>query len=253
MGGRIDQKFKGGTKIKMTGVKRAILKISGELFESENNNIDFDRYDSVARQIIEIISSTKIELAMVVGGGNIFRGCEAKSEVDSTEADSMGMLATIINGIGLREALVRNGAHDTRLMTAVAIPGFAEPYIKNKGRHHLDCGRIVIIAGGLGMPGFSTDSAVAQYANELKCEIIFKASTVNGVYDSDPRKNKNSKRYDTISHKQAIDERLAIMDATAFTMCERDNMPIFVFDIKDLSQLPKIIEGDYSLGTLIKS
>lgn len=103
------------------------------------------------------------------------------------------------------------------------------------------------------MPGFSTDSAVAQYANELRCEIIFKASTVDGVYNSDPQKNKDAKRYDKISHKQAIDERLRVMDATAFTMCERDNMPIFVFNIKDLSQLPKIIEGDFSLGTLITS
>ncbi len=236
----------------MVKVKRAILKISGELFGDQNNHIDFQKYDSVAKQLVEITNKTKIQLAMVVGGGNIFRGREAESKVDHTEADSMGMLATIINGIGLREALVRNGIGDTRLMTAVAIPGFAEPYIRAKGRHHLNNNRLVIIAGGLGMPGFSTDSAVAQYASELQCEIIFKASTVDGVYDSDPRVNKNAKKYMKITHKQAVDEKLKIMDATAFTMCERSNIPIFVFDIDDLHRLPEIIAGDYSFGTLIE-
>ena len=175
----------------MISVKRAILKISGELFGDENNHIDFKKYDDVAKQLVAINNKTKIKLVMVVGGGNIFRGRQADSMVDSNEADSMGMLATIINGIGLREALVRNGALDTRLMTAVAIPGFAEPYIRNKGRHHLDNNRLVIIAGGLGMPGLSTDSAVVQYASELQCEIIFKASTVDGVYNDDPRNNKD--------------------------------------------------------------
>ncbi|OIP87238.1 UMP kinase [Candidatus Shapirobacteria bacterium CG_4_8_14_3_um_filter_35_11] len=236
----------------MVIVKRVILKISGELFGDNNNHIDFEKYDNVAKQLVEIQNKTEIELVVVVGGGNIFRGRQAKSMVDSNEADSMGMLATIINGIGLREALVRNGKPDTRLMTAVAIPGFAEPYIRNKGRHHLNNNRIVIIAGGLGMPGFSTDSAVAQYAGELQCEMIFKASTVDGIYDSDPKTNKNAKKYIKITHKQAIDERLKIMDATAFTMCERDNMPIFVFNIKDLYRLPEIIAGDYSFGTLIE-
>ncbi len=233
-------------------VKRAILKISGEIFGDEENHINFNKYDDVAKQLLEIQNKTKIQLAMVVGGGNIFRGREAQSQVDSNEADSMGMLATIMNGIGLREALVRNGAPDTRLMTAVAIPGLAEPYIRNKGRHHLDNNRLVIIAGGLGMPGFSTDSAVAQYASELQCEIIFKASTVDGVYDSDPRINKNANKYTRITHKQAVDERLKVMDSTAFTMCERSNIPIFVFDIKDLHRLSEIIEGDYSFGTLIE-
>ena len=236
----------------MVMVKRAILKISGELFGDENNHIDFEKYNNVAKQLVEISNKTKIQLAMVVGGGNIFRGRQADSKVDFTEADSMGMLATIINGVGLREALVRNGATDTRLMTAVSIPGFAESYIRAKGRHHLNNNRLVIIAGGLGMPGFSTDSAVAQYASELQCEIIFKASTIDGVYDSDPRINNSAKKYTKISHKQTVDEKLKVMDATAFTMCERSNIPIFVFDIKDLHKLPEIIAGDYSFGTLIE-
>lgn len=233
-------------------VKRAILKISGELFGDNENHIDFEKYNNVARQLIDIQNKTNIELALVVGGGNIFRGRQAESMVDSNEADSMGMLATMINGIGLREALVRNGKPDTRLMTSVAIPGFAEPYIRNKGRHHLNNNRMVIIAGGLGMPGFSTDSAVAQYASELQCEIIFKASTVDGVYNCDPRKNKDAKRYTNITHQQAVDERLKVMDSTAFTMTEQSNIPIFVFDISDLYRLPEVIAGDYSFGTLIE-
>jgi len=235
----------------MGKVRRAILKLSGELFGNEENHISFEKYNEVARQLVEIQKKTKIQLAVVVGGGNIFRGREANKKVDHTEADSMGMLATIINGIGLREALLRNSAKDIRLMTSISIPQMAEPYIRNKGRHHLDNNRLVIIAGGLGIPNFSTDSAVAQFADELKCDMIFKASTVDGVYDSDPRKNGKAKKYSEISYQSAINQRLGVMDATAFTMCERSGIPIFVFNIKDLHRLPEIIKGDYSFGTLI--
>jgi uridylate kinase len=163
----------------------------------------------------------------------------------------MGMLATVINGIGLREALVRSGAKETRLMTAFGLHAFAEPYIRLKARHHLDEKRLVIIAGGLGIPNFSTDSAVAQYADELHCDIIFKASTVNGVYDSDPQKNPDAERYDNVTYKEAIEKELGIMDTTAFAMCKRSGIPIFVFDIADLDKLPQIIRGDDSFGTLI--
>ncbi len=230
---------------------RAILKLSGELFQSKVRSIDFERYDIVAGQIIQIVSSTGIQLAIVVGGGNIFRGREATSKVDHTEADAMGMLATVVNGIGLREALVRNGAKNTRLMTAFDLKAFAEPYIRLKGRHHLTEHRIVIIAGGLGLPNFSTDSAVAQYADELQCSMIFKASTVDGVYDFDPRENSNAKRFNEISYKEAITRDLGVMDTTAFAMCKKSGIPIFVFNINDLERLPEIIKGDHSFGTLI--
>jgi uridylate kinase len=235
----------------MTTIKRAILKLSGELFQDGDDNINFKRYDDVSKQLIKVQQQTGIELAVVVGGGNIFRGRQASSEVDSNEADSMGMMSTIINGIGLREAFVRNGATETRLMTSIRIPAMAEPFIRPKGRHHLEQKRIVIIAGGLGMPHFSTDSAVAQFANELDCEIIFKASTTDGVYDSDPRKNKNAKKYLKLTYQDALDQRLEVMDRTAFAMCEKSQIPIFVFNIKDLDQLVDIIKGDYSFGTLI--
>lgn len=235
----------------MTNIKRAILKLSGELFQNADDNINFKRYNDVAKHLIEVQKETGVELAIVVGGGNIFRGRQAATEVDHTEADAMGMMATIINGIALREALVRNGAADARLMTAFNLHKFAEPYIRTKGRHHLEQGRIVIISGGLGMPNFSTDSAVAQYADELQCQMIFKASTTNGVYDSDPRKNKNAKKYDKLTYQDALDQRLEVMDRTAFAMCEKSLIPIFVFDIKDLHNLSDIIRGNFSFGTVI--
>ncbi len=234
-------------------IKRVILKVSGKIFGDKENTILFSSYDMLAKKIIGIVRKTDIELSIVVGGGNIFRGRDAGSKIDHTEADAMGMLATVINGIGLREALVRNGAEDTRLMTAFNLHAFAEPYIRLKARHHLDEKRIVIIAGGLGLPNFSTDSAVAQYADELKCDIIFKATNVNGVYDSDPQINSGAVLYKELSYKEAIEKELGIMDTTAFTMCKRSGIPIFVFNISDLEKLPNIIKGDFSFGTLIHS
>ena len=230
---------------------RAILKLSGELFGADNEPISSERYDIVARQILKIVETTGIQMVIVVGGGNIFRGREASPGVDHTEADAMGMLATVINGIGLREALVRNGTKDARLMTAFDLQAFAEPYIRLKGRHHLDEHRLVIIAGGLGIPNFSTDSAVAQYADELNCGIIFKASTVDGVYNCDPRHNPDAMRYSEITYKDAIAQDLGIMDTTAFAMCKKSGIPIFVFNINDLDKLPEILDGDHSFGTLI--
>jgi len=235
-----------------TKIDRVILKLSGELFGDDNSNIDFDKYDDVAKRLISIKERSGAQLAMVVGGGNIFRGRQASSEVDHTEADSMGMLATVMNGIGLRDALVRNGAIETRLMTAFNLPEMAEPYIKLKGRHHLENNRMVIISGGLGKPNFSTDSAVAQYADELQCRIILKASTVDGVYDKDPKKCSDAIKFEQITFREALERGLKVMDTTAFAMCMRSNIPIFVFDICQLNRIPEVIAGDYSFGTLIK-
>lgn len=236
----------------MQKLKRVTLKVSGELFGQNGDHISFEKFDVVARQLIDIRRETQIQMAVVVGGGNIFRGRQADSKVDPTEADSMGMLATVMNGIGLREALVRNGAEDTRLMTAFPLPSFAEPYIRQKGRHHLSEGRIVVLSGGTGQPGCSTDTAVAQYAWELQSDLILKASTVNGVYDQDPRKNPQAKRYERVSFQEVLDKRLGVMDMTAFTKCSEWEIPIFVFDIADLDELPRVIKnGDFSFGTLV--
>lgn len=233
--------------------KRLILKVSGELFQNEDESICFDKYDEVAKQILEMVDKTGIQLAMVVGGGNIFRGRERAVEVDSSEADSMGILATVMNGIALREAFVRNGSRDTRLMTALHMQELAEPYIRMKGRHHLDENRLVILAGGLGKPGFSTDSAVAQYADELLCSMVLKASTVDGVYEKDPNKYPWARKYEQVSYKDALVNEIAVMDSTAFAMCRKSNLPIFVFNIEDLHRLPDILEGDFSFGTLVGS
>ena len=231
--------------------KRLILKVSGEMFQTETEHINFEKYDEVAKEILDIVDKTGIQLAMVVGGGNIFRGRERSLDVDSSEADSMGMLATVMNGLALREAFVRHGATETRLMTALHMQELAEPYIRMKGRHHLEQNRLVIIAGGLGKPGFSTDSAVAQYADELLCSMVLKASTVDGVYEKDPKKYPWAKKYDRLTYKEALINDLAVMDSTAFAMCMRSGVPIFVFDIENLNRLPDILKGDYSFGTLV--
>lgn len=231
--------------------KHPILKLSGELFSEGDVNISFPRYDEVSKQILRIREKTGIAMAIVVGAGNIMRGRDADKNVDPNEADSMGMLATIMNGVALRDALVRNGADDTRLMSAVDVPGLAEPYRRMVAKHHLKKGQIIIIGGGLGRPGFSTDSAVAQYARELDSKIIFKASTVDGVYDSDPKKDKSAKRYEVLTYQEALLQQLGVMDNTAFAMCMNTNIPIFVFDIKDLDRLPDAIKGDHSFGTLV--
>jgi len=236
-----------------TEPKRLILKVSGELFSTDENHISFQKYNDVARQLISIVKATGIQLAMVVGGGNIFRGRERSHEVDSAEADSMGMLATVINGVALREALVRQGAEDTRLMTAFHLPDFAEPYIRLKARHHLDNHRMVILSGGLGKPNFSTDSAVAQYANELKCSMVLKASTVDGVYDKDPKQHKGAVKLDKVTFREALEKRLMVMDPTAFAMCMLSEIPIFIFNIHDLEKIPDIVRGDFSFGSLISS
>lgn len=232
-------------------VTRPILKLSGELFEGVNEPIDFNKYNSVAKQLIKIVNETHIQLAIVVGGGNIFRGRQREEYVDHSEADSMGMMATVMNGIGLREALVRNGAIDTRLMTPFHLQEFAEPYIRLKGQHHLENHRIVILAGGLGRPNFSTDSAVAQYADELKCQLVLKASTVDGVYNTDPKKDANAIKYQELTFRQALLNELKVMDQTAFAMCMNTEIPIFVFNIADLDKLPVILRGNFSFGTLI--
>lgn len=231
---------------------RVILKLSGELFGENGNHIDFEKYDIVAKRLITIKKESRAQIAVVVGGGNIFRGRQANSDVDHIQADMMGMLATVINGVGLREALRRNGDTDARLMTAFNLPEMAEPYIINKGLHHLSNERTVIIAGGLGRPNFSTDSAVAQCANELQCQLVLKASMVNGIYNKDPHKHPNAVKFTEINYTDALNKRLAVMDMTAFAMCMESKIPIFVFDIKDLARIPDAIQGDYSFGTIVR-
>lgn len=230
---------------------RVILKISGEQFESERERIDFHLYNEIAQKLIKLRQTGKFDLAIVVGGGNIFRGRQVEGlEVDRTVADSMGMLSTIINGLALQEAIERNG-QDSRLMTSVEMRALAEPYIRRKAIRHMEKGRIVIIAGGLGKPFFTTDTAVAHYAAELKADLILKASTIDGVYNADPKKDKNAKKYKKITFDEAIVKKLQVMDSTAFTLCRDNKIPVVVFDTQKLNDLPEFFKGK-SFGTLIE-
>jgi uridylate kinase len=232
--------------------KRVLLKVSGELFGDKNGKgIDFTSYERIAKELINAWEKTKIELAIVVGGGNIFRGRERNKEVDEVAADYMGMLATIINGMALQEALERLGA-PTRMMTAFEIKAVAEPYIRRRAQRHLGKGRIVIFTAGVGSPFFTTDSGAALRAIEIGCDVILKATDVNGVYSDNPNKNPKAKLYKKLTYQEAIEKNLEVMDATAFALCKKQKMPIIVFNIKKLGSIGRILKGE-SFGTLVST
>ena len=234
-----------------TNFSRILLKIGGELFGKDDGwGISFPAYDRVALDIIKIKKNTDVQLAVVVGAGNIFRGREANgSIVDEAVADSMGMLGTVINGLALQEALEKlNGP--TRMMTAVRMESLAEPFIRRRAIRHLEKGRIVIFAGGIGSPYFTTDSAAALRACEINCDLILKATGADGIYDKDPRKYKEAKIYKEISYKEAVEKNLEVMDVTAFALCWKNKKPIIVFNVKDIDRIPEILQGK-KIGTLV--
>lgn len=236
----------------MLKYKRVLLKLSGELFGDKNGKgIDFTSYERIAKELISAWKKTKIELAIVVGGGNIFRGRERNKKVDEVAADYMGMLATIINGMALQEALERLGA-PTRMMTAFEIKAVAEPYIRRRAQRHLGKGRIVIFTAGVGSPFFTTDSGAALRAIEIGCDVILKATDVNGVYSDNPNKNPKAKLYKQLTYQEAIEKNLEVMDATAFALCKKQKMPIIVFNIKKLGSIGKILKGE-NFGTLVST
>lgn len=229
---------------------RILLKISGELFGvNDGQGINFSAFEKIAEALIDIKDKTKVELAIVVGGGNIFRGRYKAEDVDEATADYMGMLATIINGMGLQEALERLGA-PTRMMTAIEVKAIAEPYIRRKALKHLNKGRIVILTAGTGNPFFTTDSGAALRAAELNCDIILKATNVDGVYSDDPNKNKDATLFKTLTYQEAIEKNLQVMDATAFALCQKQKIPIIVFNINRLDDIDQILEG-HNFGTLV--
>jgi len=230
--------------------KRVLLKLTGELFaEKDDKGINFAAYENIASQLIKICKKTGIELSIVVGGGNIFRGRERATNVDEATADYMGMLATVINGMALQEALERLGA-PTRMMTAFEINSVAEPYIRRKALRHLEKGRIVILTAGTGHPFFTTDSGAALRAIELHCDVILKASPVDGIFSEDPHKNCKAKMYDKLCYQEALEKHLEVMDATAFALCQKHKMPIIVFNIIKLGEMEKILRGE-KIGTLV--
>lgn len=230
--------------------ERVLLKLTGELFGSKDGHgINFASIDKIASQIFKIWKKTKVDLAIVVGGGNIFRGRERAVHVDEATADYMGMLATVINGMALQEALERLGA-PTRMMTAFEIKSVAEPYIRRRALRHIEKGRIVIFTAGTGSPFFTTDSGAALRAIEIKCDVILKASSVDGVYSDNPAKNPKAKLFKHLGYQEALEKHLEVMDATAFALCQKHKMPIIVFNIEKLPRLDQILRG-VKIGTLV--
>ncbi len=211
--------------------------------------IDNNRLMQYANDIKEI-SDLNVEIGIVIGGGNIFRGVQAeKGGMDRTQGDYMGMLATMINSMALQSALESIGLY-TRLQSAIEMKQIAEPYIKRKAVRHLEKGRIVIFGAGTGNPFFTTDSAASLRAVEIDCDVILKGTRVDGVYDADPEKYPDANKYDTLTFDDAYEKKLKIMDMTAFTLCKENQIPVVVFDMNNSGNLKKVILGD-NVGTLV--
>jgi uridylate kinase len=234
----------------MMSYKRILLKLSGEALLGERQyGIDPLRISQYAKEIKTVIEYG-LEVAVVIGGGNIFRGVSAASNgMDRVQADYMGMLATVINGLALQSALEECEVQ-TRLQTAIKIEAVAEPYIKRKAVRHLEKKRVVIFGGGTGNPFFTTDSAAVLRAIEINADVILKGTRVDGIYDSDPEKNKNAVKFDSISFKNVLDKNLKIMDSTAFTLSQENNLPIIVFNMNIAGNLLNLVKG-YKIGTTV--
>lgn len=230
--------------------KRILLKISGEaLMGDAGYGINPSAVATVADEIREI-HAMGVCVSLVVGGGNIFRGIQAGEKgLERVTADHMGMLATVINGLALQDALEKKGI-PTRLMTAIAMQALAEPYIKRRAERHLEKGRVVIFAAGTGNPYFTTDSAAALRAIEVKAELLLKATKVDGVYSADPRKDPGAKLYASLSYMQALEEGLKVMDATAISLCMENAIPIRVFNLFQAGNIRRIVEGE-SIGSMV--
>ena len=231
--------------------KRILLKLSGESLMGDNEyGINPKMLNHYAEEIKSIVEQG-VELVIVIGGGNIFRGLQAaESNIERVQGDYMGMLATVINGLALQSALEKIGVY-TRLMTAIAMDQIAEPYIRRRAITHLTKGRVVIFSAGTGNPYFTTDSAAALRASEINADVILKGTRVDGIYTADPEKDPLATKYENVSFAEVIKSKLNIMDMTAFTMCSENDMPIIVFDIGKPKNLSKIVQGE-TIGTLVK-
>ncbi|MBK8829736.1 MAG: UMP kinase [Saprospiraceae bacterium] len=234
----------------MARFKRVLLKLSGEtLMGDQTFGIHPQQLKHYATEI-KAITDMGVEVAIVIGGGNIFRGLQAEATgIEKVQGDYMGMLATVINGMALQSALEHIGLY-TRLISAIEMKAIAEPYIRRRAIRHLEKGRIVIFSAGTGNPYFTTDSAAALRANEINAEVILKGTRVDGIYTSDPEKNKDAVKIDQITFAKVIRDGLGVMDMTAFTLCQENNLPIIVFDVNTAGNLRRIMEGE-KLGTLV--
>ena len=231
--------------------KRILLKLSGESLADEKKlGISKPKIDHYVSEIKSLVSK-KIQLSIVIGGGNIFRGLDAKKQnLDPTQGDYMGMLATVINGLALQSALEKENIK-TRVLSAIEMNKVAEPYIRRKAVRHLEKGRVVIFVAGTGNPYFTTDTAASLRALEIDANIIIKGTRVDGVYTSDPEVDKNATKIDKISFDEVYEKKLQIMDMTAFTLCRENKLPIVVLNINESGNLLKFVEGS-QIGTIIK-
>ncbi len=230
--------------------KRVLLKLSGEALAGNlKTGIDTDTLSSISERISELYK-LGTEISIVVGGGNFWRGRSGKG-MDRTTADHMGMLATVINSLALQDALENKGI-PTRVQTAIEMRQIAEPYIRRRAVRHLEKKRVVIFACGIGNPYFSTDTTAALRAAEIDAEVILKATMVDGVYDSDPKKNPNAKRFETLSFSEALSRRLEVMDSTALSLCMDNNIPLIVFDMMNPDNIIRVVCGE-NIGTTLYS
>jgi uridylate kinase len=231
--------------------KRILLKLSGEALMGEQNyGIDTNIAESVAKEI-KAVHELGVEVAIVVGGGNIFRGVsKSAGNMDRAAADYIGMLATVMNAVVLQDALEKQNVF-TRVMSAIDIPQLAEPFIRRRAVRHLEKMRVVIFAAGTGNPYFTTDSAAALRACEIKAEVIFKATKVDGIYTADPMTNPDATRFESISYQEVLEKQLKVMDTSAISLCMDNNLPIMVFNMKTSGNIIKAVSGDLSIGTLV--
>ena len=232
--------------------KRILLKLSGESLMGEKQfGIDNNRLNTYAKEIKELVQQG-VEVAIVIGGGNIFRGIQAEQGgMERTQGDYMGMLATVINSMALQSALEAVDVK-TRLQTAIEMKEIAEPFIKRRAVRHLEKGRVVIFGAGTGNPYFTTDTAASLRAIEIEADVILKGTRVDGIYTADPEKDSSAEKYDTITFDEVYKKRLNVMDMTAFTLCKENKLPIIVFDMDTPGNLKKVVNQDASIGTLVE-
>ncbi len=233
------------------GYKRVLLKLSGEALMGEQNyGIDSARLEQYALDIKKI-HDTGVEVAIVIGGGNIYRGVQAEaSGIDRVQGDYMGMLATVINAMAMQSTLEKHGMY-TRLMSGIKMEAVCEPFIRRRAVRHLEKGRVVIFGAGIGNPYFTTDSTASLRAIEVEADVVLKGTRVDGVYSADPEKDPDAVRFEKLSFEEVIRNGYNIMDMTAFTLCQENNVPIIVFDMNKIGNLDKLVNGNEQVGTLI--
>jgi uridylate kinase len=233
------------------GFRRVLLKLGGEMFGGGEVGVDPDVVAAVARQIAAVVREG-VQMAVVIGGGNFFRGAELSQRgMDRDRADYMAMLGTVMNCLALQDFLEKLGVQ-TRVQTAITMGQVAEPYIPRRAERHLEKGRVVIFAGGVGMPYFSTDTAAAQRALEIGCEVVLMAKEVDGVYTADPKVDRDAKMFDQITHREVLEMGLKVADATAFSLCMDNDMPIIVFNLLTEGNIARAVRGE-RIGTLVST